>query len=511
VTHAIVDVTNDTHLTGIGRNMTVAHLAQQFIGGTWRPGQGDKTLVDANAFTGEMLAEFAVATDADVDDAYASAKRTQREWAAVNAYAKRTVFERAVAVVEQRRAEISDLIIAEVGGTALKAAFEIGLVIDSLKEAATLPLRIEGRIYPSPVEDTENIVYRDPVGVVGVISPFNFPFFLSMKSVAPALATGNGVVVKPHEDTPITGGTLLGSIFEEAGLPAGLLNVIVTEIPVIGDYFLTHPTPRILAFTGSTAVGRHIGEVAARHFKKAILELGGNSAFIVCDDADLEYAVDAAVFSRFTHQGQICMSANRILVQRGVADEFTRRFVAKVAALPVGDPADPETVIGPLINARQAEALNTKVDAAVAAGARVALRGEVVSNLFPPVILVEVKAGSEIARDELFGPVVTLIEFDTDDEAVAIANDTDFGLSGAVHTSDLTRGMRIARAVDTGMIHINDATIADEPIVPFGGEKQSGIGRLNGHASIDELTTLKWVSVNHGRRVYPYQNVSSTE
>jgi aldehyde dehydrogenase (NAD+) len=287
--------------------MDTAQLSQQYIGGAWRAGSGEKVLVDLNPFTGKTLGEFPVATTDDIDEAYAAAAAAQSAWNKVNAYAKRSVFEAAARIVEERREEISKLITAEVGGTALKAAFEIGLVVDALKEAATLPLRIEGRIYPSPVEDTENFVYRVPVGVVGVISPFNFPFFLSMKSVAPALATGNGVVIKPHEETPITGGTLLASIFEEAGLPAGLLNVTVTEIPVIGDYFLEHPVPRVIAFTGSTGVGRHVGEVAARHFKKSILELGGNSAFIICEDADLEYAVDAAVFRRFTHQGQICM------------------------------------------------------------------------------------------------------------------------------------------------------------------------------------------------------------
>ncbi|MGO4235487.1 aldehyde dehydrogenase family protein [Pseudarthrobacter sp. YAF2] len=485
--------------------MDTAQLAQQYIGGAWRAGSGEKVLVDLNPFTGKTLGEFPVATTDDIDEAYAAAAAAQTAWNKVNAYAKRTVFESAARIVEERREEISKLITAEVGGTALKAAFEIGLVVDALKEAATLPLRIEGRIYPSPVEDTENFVYRVPVGVVGVISPFNFPFFLSMKSVAPALATGNGVVIKPHEETPITGGTLLASIFEEAGLPSGLLNVTVTEIPVIGDYFLEHSTPRVIAFTGSTGVGRHVGEVAARHFKKSILELGGNSAFIVCEDADLEYAVDAAVFSRFTHQGQICMSANRLLVHSSIAAEFKSRFIEKVAALPTGDPSDPGTIIGPLINARQVAALDDKVTAAVAAGATAVLRGEPDGNIFPPVVLENVEPNSPIAHDELFGPVIIVMEFNDDQEAIDIANDTDFGLSGAVHTRDIARGVRIAKEIQSGMIHVNDATIADEPIVPFGGEKQSGVGRLNGHSSIDELTTLKWISVNHGRRNYPYQ------
>lgn len=485
--------------------MDIAKLAQQHIAGQWRTGSGEKTLVDRNPFNGDTLGEFAVATQTDVDEAYRAAANAQRAWAETNAYAKRAVFEDAARLVGERFGEITELIIAEVGGTALKAGFEIGLVIDALKEAATLPLRIEGMILPSPVDDTENFVYRKPVGVVGVISPFNFPFFLTMKCVAPALATGNGVVVKPHEDTPMTGGTLLASIFEEAGLPAGLLNVIVTEIPVIGDYFLEHPIPRVLAFTGSSAVGRHVGEVAARHFKKAILELGGNSAFIVCEDADLDYAVDSAVFSRFTHQGQICMSANRIMVHSRVAAAFKDKFVAKVAALSTGDPADPSTIVGPLINNRQVVALEEQVDAALTAGAQALLRGTTDGNVVSPIVLEHVSVDDEIARGELFGPVVLVMEFDNDDEAVAMANDTDYGLSGAVHTKDLTRGVRIAKRIHTGMVHVNDTTIADEPIVPFGGEKNSGIGRLNGQSSIDELTTMQWISVNHGRRHYPYQ------
>ncbi|MEW1723244.1 aldehyde dehydrogenase family protein [Streptomyces sp. NPDC093109] len=485
--------------------MDAVQLAQQYIAGSWRDGSSEKRLVDLNPYSGDPICDFAVATREDVDQAYRSAAAAQQSWSKQNAYAQRAVFENAARIVRERADEITELIVAEVGGTRLKAAFEIGLVIDSLKEASTLPLRMEGRILASPVEDTENFVFRKPVGVVGVISPFNFPFFLSMKCVAPSLATGNGVVLKPHEETPITGGTLLASIFEQAGLPSGLLNVTVTEIPVIGDYFLEHPVPRVLAFTGSTAVGRHVGEVAARHFKKAILELGGNSAFIVCDDADLDYAVDAAVFSRFTHQGQICMSANRVLLHSSIAAEFKQRFLTKVSELRTGDPAAPDTIVGPLINARAVATLEQKVDAAVDCGATALLRGSAQGNVFAPTVLEGVDASADIARGELFGPVVLLLEFTTDDEAIAIANDSDFGLSGAVHTRDIARGMRIARQVETGMIHINDATIADEPIVPFGGEKQSGIGRLNGPASIDELTTLQWVSVNHGRRIYPYQ------
>jgi aldehyde dehydrogenase (NAD+) len=482
----------------------VTDVSRQLIDGQWQDGSGEDVLVDRNPFSAAVIAEFPLANVDDIDAAYRSAARAQEAWAKVNPYAKRTVFENAVKYVESHFAELMDIIIDELGGTRLKAGFEIGLVLDMLKEASTFPLRMEGKILPSAVDDRENFLYRVPVGVVGVISPFNFPFFLSMKSVAPALAAGNGVVLKPHEQTPIMGGTIIGKIFEEAGLPSGLLNVVVTDIKAVGDAFLEHPVPRVISFTGSTAVGRHVAEVGARHFKKVLLELGGNSAFVVLEDADLEYAVDAAVFSRFTHQGQICMSANRVLVHRGVFDEFVDLFCAKVASLTVGDPREEATIIGPLITEKQAVDLNAVVDAAIADGATPRLRGEINGNLLDPVVLVDVRPDMEVAQRELFGPVVCLIPFEDDDEAVAIANNTLLGLSGAVHTRDLDRGVAVARRIDTGMIHVNDCTIHDEPNVAFGGEKQSGLGRLNGAWSLDEFTTFRWVSVNHGRRQFPY-------
>lgn len=484
--------------------MDLAKLTQQYIGGQWRAGAGDKQLVVRNPFNDEEIGAFRIASKQDIDDAYVAAKSAQPAWEAMSPYERRAVFEKAAGIVERRRDEITELIIREVGGTGLKAAFEIGLVIDAIKEAGTTGFRIQGSIIPSPVPDTENFVYRKALGVIGVISPFNFPFFLGLKPVVAALSTGNAVVMKPHEETPITGGTLMAEIFEEAGLPAGLFNIVVTEIPEIGDYFLEHPVPRAHVFTGSAPVGRHVAEVSARHFKKAILELGGNSAFIVLDDADIDYAVEAATFSRFTHQGQICMSANRVLVHSSVAAEFREKFVRKVSSLTTGDPADPATIIGPLINGREVQSLEERVDAAVAAGATALVRGETSGNVLGPIVLGDVRNSDPIARGELFGPVILLMEFDTEDEAIAIANDTEYGLSGAIHTRDLAKGIRLARQIETGMVHVNDITIADEPIVPFGGEKHSGIGRLSGQSTIDELTTQQWISVNHGQSRYPY-------
>ncbi|MFD0114406.1 aldehyde dehydrogenase family protein [Streptomyces sp. NPDC059753] len=479
-------------------------LAQQYIDGSWRPGHGAWDIIDFNPYNGEKLASITVASADEVDEAYRAAERAQKSWADTNAYTRRLVFERALRLVEEREGEISDAIVDELGGTRLKAGFELHLAKEFLREAIQLALRPQGRVIPSPVDGKENRVYRVPVGVVGVISPFNFPFLLSLKSVAPALALGNGVVLKPHQNTPICGGSLVAKIFEDAGLPAGLLNVVITDIAEIGDALLTHPVPKVISFTGSDAVGQHVATVCASQFKHAVLELGGNSALTVLDDADVDYAVDAAVFSRYVHQGQVCMAANRILVDRKVEKEFTEKFVAKVRSLKVGDPRDPSTVIGPVINSNQAEAVSGVVDQALAEGATALLHGKTVGNLVEPSVLTGLPADSPVLRQEIFGPVALLIPFDGDEEAVAVANDTPYGLSGAVHTRDVERGVAFARRIDTGMIHVNDGTVHDEPLVAFGGEKRSGLGRLNGEATVEAFTTQKWISVQHGRSQFPF-------
>ncbi|MGV9357272.1 aldehyde dehydrogenase family protein [Streptomyces misionensis] len=479
-------------------------LAQQYIDGEWRPGSGSWDVIDFNPYDDEKLASITVATVDEVDQAYQAAARAQKTWGETSPYARRAVFERVLRLLEDREQEISDLIIAELGGTRVKAGFELHLAKEFLREAVHLALAPEGRILPSPGEGKENRVYRVPVGVVGVISPFNFPFLLSLKSVAPALALGNGVVLKPHQNTPIAGGTLIAKLFEEAGLPGGLLNVVVTDIAEIGDAFIEHPIPKVISFTGSDQVGRHVATVCAANFKRSVLELGGNSALVVLDDADLDYAVDAAVFSRFVHQGQVCMAANRVLVDRSIADEFTDKFVAKVRTLKVGDPRDPETVIGPVINSAQANALSGVVEQALAEGATALVHGTTTNNLVEPSVLTGVPADSSLLQQEVFGPVVFLVPFDGEEEAVRIVNDTPYGLSGAVHTGNVERGVAFAKRIDSGMFHVNDGTVHDEPIVPFGGEKNSGIGRLNGETTLEAFTSVKWISVQHGRSGFPF-------
>jgi acyl-CoA reductase-like NAD-dependent aldehyde dehydrogenase len=483
----------------------LATLNKQYIGGVWRDGKSQKILADQNPYNGATLTEFKLANLADLDEAYRSAAAAQKIWADINPYGRRAILENAITWIEKNEGDIADIIIDELGGTHFKAAIEILLTKAFIKEASTYPLRMIGEIHPSTIDGKENRLYRVPVGVVGVISPFNFPFNLSMRSVAPALGAGNGVVLKPHDDTPIVGGTLLAKIFEEAGIPKGLLNVVVADIAEIGDAFVEHPIPRVISFTGSESVGRHIGGVAGRALKKAILELGGNSAIVVLNDADLETAVSAAVFSRFAHQGQVCMCANRILVQRGLYDQFLHRFVERVSKLKVGDPHDPKTDLGPLMNQRQTETFTKQVQRGIDEGAKVALKGKTEGTVTSPTVFADVKSNMWIAQNEMFGPAVCVMPFDSVEDGIRMANDSPYGLSGAVFTKDVEYGAELAKQIESGMVHVNDGTINDDPQVAFGGEKASGVGRLNGKWALEEFTTTKWVSVQHKPRHYPFE------
>jgi len=475
------------------------------IGGEWRRGSSDRTGKDIDPWTGETLVEIPLASQDDVDAAYESARRAQIDWARTTTAERAAVITRAVQVFDDRKDEIVDWLVRESGGTRFKAEFEWETARAVTQEAASYPYRVHGEIRGSDIPGKENRAYREPLGVVCVISPWNFPLQLSQRSVAPALALGNAVVLKPASDTPVTGGLLLAKVFEEAGLPAGLLNVVVGSGSEIGDYVVEHAVPKAVSFTGSTEVGRHIGELATggEHIKRVALELGGNAPFVVLDDADVEQAARSAVFSRFLHQGQVCMSTNRIVVDDSVYDAFVEAFVRRVRDLKVGDVDDPETFIGPIINDRQLESLQEKIAKAHDEGARQVVGGEPDGRVLPPHVFVDVTQGMSLAREESFGPIVPIIRARDEEDALRIANDTEYGLSSAVFTSDLDRGAEFARRIDAGMTHVNDTSDEDEANAPFGGEKNSGLGRFRGDWIIDELTRLHWVSVQRTPRDYP--------
>jgi len=475
------------------------------LGGMWRKGRSETVNRDLNPYTGGVLAEIPQASPDDLDIAYFGAAKAQVDWAARLPAERAEVMRRAARVMEARREEIVSWLIRESGSTRIKATLEWEAVHAGMLEAASVPYLVEGRILPADVPGKESRVYRKPVGVEAVISPWNWPMQLTNRSLAPALAVGNAVVVKPASDTPVTGGLLLARIFEEAGLPEGVLSVVVGAGSEIGDAFVQHSVPRVISFTGSTPVGRSIMRLAAEApiLKRLDLELGGNSPFVVLDDADLDQAVEAAVFGKFLHQGQICMIANRFIVDELVYEEFLDRFVERVKGLRVGDPDQPDTMIGPIINQRQLEGLQDRIKEARASGVRQVMGGKPDGLLMPPHVFADVASEMPVAQEELFGPIAPVIQAQGERDALLIANDTDYGLSSCVFTRDVERGVRFAQRMQAGMAHVNDQPVNDLPFNPFGGEKNSGIGRFNGRWAVEAFTTDHWITVQHAPRPFP--------
>ncbi|MFS2295394.1 MAG: aldehyde dehydrogenase family protein [Actinomadura sp.] len=473
------------------------------IAGTWRGGSAGRIGADLDPWSGDTLVEIPLADAEDVNEAYRLAHEAQPAWAAQPPAARAEVLRAAAAIFEARRSEIVDWVVRESGGTVAKGELEWGLVRSVLHEAASMAHHVEGRIMPSDVPGKESRVYRLPVGVAAVISPWNFPMQLSARSVAPALAVGDAVVLKPAGETPVTGGLLLARIFEDAGLPPGVLNVLIGSGGEIGDAIVEHPLARMVSFTGSTAVGENIVRKAG--VKKLALELGGNGPLVVLDDADLDRAVDAAVFGSFFHSGQICMIANRVIVDASVHDDFVERFVDRVGSLSVGDPSEEGTDIGPVINKSQLDAIRDKLARARGEGAEQLLGGDPSGPsglaLPPHVLLADNDATT--AREEVFGPVITIIRAADEEDALRIANDTEYGLSSAVFTGDVHRGVRFALRVDAGMTHVNDSPVNDDANTAFGGEKSSGIGRFGGRWAIEEFTTDHWISIQETPRAFP--------
>jgi aldehyde dehydrogenase (NAD+) len=409
-------------------------------------------------------------------------------------------------VVERRKDDLVEALRFEGGGWIGKGMFEAGYVPEVFYAAAASNYAAMGEVMPSE-SGKFSLAVRRPMGVVTCISPWNFPSLLTARGIAFALAAGNTVVLKPSEETPYTGGLFFAEVFEEAGVPAGVLNVITCSrdnVQAVGDELIDHPAVKGISFTGSTPVGRMIAARAGAHLKKACVELGGKDALIVCEDADLERATQAANFGSFMHQGQICMSVEKILVQEQIFQPFVERFVERASRLKVGDPTkDPSHVIGPLINDKQAAKVKEQIQDAVAKGATVALGGGVKGRYVEPTILLNVTPDMLVYRDETFGPVVPVIPFTTDDQAIAIANDTEYGLSSGVITRDESRALAIANRLETGMCHVNCSSVNDEPHVPFGGSKASGLGRHGGRWSHETFTETRWITLERGGRPFP--------
>ncbi|USZ72642.1 aldehyde dehydrogenase family protein [Natronosalvus halobius] len=505
-----------------------------YTDGKWTESDGDEEISVQDPSTREEIARVPAGSEADVDAAFKAAAAAQAEWRETPPVERERVALDVANLLQEYEAEIVDLLAHEAGGSRIMGETSVQIATDQAMEAATLPRRMKGEQADSNVPGKENLVRREPQGVVTVISPWNFPLNLSGRAVAPAIATGNAVVLKPASNTPITGGLLIAKLYEEAGLPDGLLNVVTGSGSDIGDAVVAHPESDVVAFTGSTPVGRGVATTGGENLSVIALELGGNNGHIVTADADLEAAVDSAVFGTFVHQGQVCISINRHIVHEDVYDEYVDRLTDRAESLPVGSAHDPETVVGPVIDESQRDEMLGYVQETVEAGATLETGGETVpmdsagdegdeneggdgnesgddgkgdgddSLLVAPTVLSGVTNDMAAACNEHFGPIAPVISVSNVDEAVEVHNDTKYGLSGSVHAGDVGTGMQIAERMETGMVHVNDQPVNDEAHVPFSGTKASGVGGYNGTDIMDEVTEKKWISLQHDRREYPF-------
>ncbi|MCX4766908.1 aldehyde dehydrogenase family protein [Streptomyces sp. NBC_01275] len=453
--------------------------------------------------TGDPLGTVVLAGPEGVAPAAEAARAAQTEWARAPHFVRAAVLRRAGDLFSAHADELREWIVRESGSIPGKADFELHVAAQECYEAAALASRPAGQVLPS---EAPRLSYtrRVPVGVVGVIAPFNAPLILSIRSVAPALALGNAVVLKPDPRTAVCGGLALAAVFAEAGLPEGLLQVLPGGAET-GAALVADPRIPVISFTGSTAAGRAVGEAAGRHLKRAHLELGGNSALIVLEDADLDAVISTAAWGSFFHQGQICMTTGRHLVHASLYEEYVERLAAKADALAVGDPHRAQVHLGPLIDGGQLAKVHGLVEASTAAGAKLAAGGTHENLFYRPTVLAAVDDTTPAYAEEVFGPVAPVRSFTTVDEAAALAAHSTYGLSLGIVTRDPARGLDLAERIPTGIVHINDQTVNDEAVAPFGGVAASGTGaRFGGEANLEAFTDVRWTTVRGDVASYPF-------
>jgi len=465
-----------------------------WIGGQAVPPQGDAYFDDLNPLDDSVYARAADGNAADVERAVQAAAQAFPAFRKLLAKDREALLQKAAALLERDRQDFIDILIDEVGSPLMKAGFEVQFAIGMLRAAAGVPRRITGQTLPSDSADRWSLSLREPLGVVAGITPFNVPMIKVIKQSAMVLACGNTFVNLPSEHAPRLS-LRVAQLYQEAGFPAGSFNVVLGNGAVIGDALTGHPLVKSVTFTGSSVVGRHIAEICAKQLKKFTLELGGKSPLIVMDDADLGAAVRAAAMGTFFYQGQACMASSRILVQRGIFERFSQALAGAAAGLKGGDLRDPGTTLGPIISGRQRSRVKTHIEDAAAKGARVLAGGSFSGFQCAPTVLTDVTPEMTLFYEETFGPVTSLYPFDTLEEALAMANDTPYGLSAAIYTSNINSALTAASGIHTGMVHINAPSLYDEPHVPFGGVGQSGYGREGTDCDLDAMTEWKWVTI----------------
>ncbi len=479
---------------------------QMYINGEWTDASDAAVFEDYNPYTGQVYARITSANQNDAKRAIDAAQEAFPQWAATPPSEKRLFLLKAADSIEKRQEEIARILSEETGSAISFARYQTKLAPNYFREAASQVHRVTGKVIPADIEGSLSMVLRQPVGVVVGISPWNAPVALSLKAICYPIAYGNTVVLKPSAESPISGGIVMAQIFEEAGFPRGVLNVVTNgpgRTKEVGNEFLTDKRVKRINFTGSTEVGRKLAEQAGRYLKKMSLELGGSDPLIILKDADMDYAVNAAVFGRFIHQGQVCMSAKRIIIEEPVISEFTEKFIKKVSGLKVGDPLNPDTIIGPLINQQQLEELKAQVEKSVADGATLLCGGKHEGLCYYPTVLGNVTEEMAVFQEETFGPVAPLIAVKDSEDALRAANNTDFGLSSGIITGDVQKGLEMAERLEAGMTHINDSPVHSETHAPSGGIKDSGWGR-SGMEAIEESTELHWVTIQKTKRQFPF-------
>jgi benzaldehyde dehydrogenase (NAD) len=478
---------------------------QLLIGGSWTDARSGTEYEQHFPYTGEVVGSAAAAGREDARAAVDAAHAAAASWAQSAPAQRREILSKAADLLSERAEEIAGIVTEETGGVFGWGMFNVQLASGMLREAAAQTYGLIGEVIPSDVPGKLAMGVRQPAGVVVGIAPWNAPVILATRAIAAPLAYANTVVLKASEICPRTHAAVVRAL-QDAGLPDGVINLITndpTDAADVVDELIAHPATRRVNFTGSTRVGRIIAETAGRHLKRALLELGGKAPMVVLRDADLDRAAAAASFGAFFHQGQICMSTERIVVDRAVAQELSDKLAARASALPVGDPREPTTAIGPLVNRAAVERVSGLVSDAVSKGAGLLAGGEADGPCFAPTVLANVTPEMRVYHEESFGPVVTVVPVDGPDEAVRVANDTEYGLSAAVFSENVPAALELAQRIESGICHVNDTTVHDEPQMPFGGVKASGWGRFGVRAALEEFTELRWITVQDLPREYP--------
>ena len=468
---------------------------------------GHATYARISPTSGEKVTVAAAATVDDANRAASSAGAAFKSWSRTSPSERRRILLKAADALEAKTPQFIDAMAKEVGASALWSGFNVMLAANLFREAAGLATQIQGETIPTDKPGALSMTVRQPVGVVLSIVPWNGPVVLAARAIAYPLVCGNTVVFRASETSPGTH-FLVAEALLEAGLPPGALNFLTNDpadAAAVIDALIAHPAVRRINFTGSTKVGRIIAQKAATQLKRCLLELGGKAPLVVLDDANVDAAVRAAVFGSFLYQGQICMSTERLVVDTAVADEFVRKYAARARELPAGDPAKTaDCVIGPMVSKENGARLNTLIDDAISKGAKLVCGGYAEGAVMPATILDHVTSEMRIFDEETFGPITIVVRVQGAEEAVRVANDTDYGLSAGVFGHDVHRALSVALQIDAGCVHVNGATVQNEAQSPYGGTKRSGYGKFDGRAVIDEFTELKWITIEPENQQYPF-------